>query len=290
MKTKQFAAFLFFAAAMTAFVACDKDDDDETDITADKVAGSYSITYSLATTKYFSNMYTDESGNSVVLTQVGDTTVSVAFTSSTWGTFAINAGVSVENGVYIISGEGSVEMVAHGETKSYDATVEGTFADGAFTSLVFTAPSVMGGTAITVYNTTVNAAYSVAGEYNGTLSAKIESMGLDCGSVDNQTITITAAEDGTIGVAIPAFTYAKMGTTIPAATLNGIAVAAAEDGSYTIGETEFSETVTVDGAEKTYSGTMSGTISANKKATIVYELKYGKMPMAITFTFETSAE
>ncbi|MBE6339648.1 MAG: hypothetical protein E7069_02760 [Bacteroidales bacterium] len=172
MKTKQFAAFLFFAAAMTAFVACDKDDD---------------------------------------------------------------------------------APVAETPDVASVATV-------------------------------------VAGEYNGTLSAKIESMSLDCGSVDNQTITITAAEDGTIGVAIPAFTYAKMGTTIPAATLNGIAVAAAEDGSYTIGETEFSETVTVDGAEKTYSGTMSGTISANKKATIVYELKYGKMPMAITFTFETSAE
>jgi len=253
------------------------------------IAGKYGTTYSLASATYFKNMYTDESDNNVVLEAISTDSVSVAYTSSTWGTFAINAAVSVENGVYTISGEGTVEMSGHGEAKSYDATVEGTFADGAFTSLVFTAPSVMGGTTITVYNTTADAAYSVAGSYTGTLSAYLSELSMDGGSAENQTVKIAYAEDGVVSVTVPSFTYGGA-MTLPSATITGVTVKANEDGSYTLGESEFSETVTVDDAEKTYAGKINGTIAADGSAEIVYDVNYGAMPFTITFTFKTVTE
>lgn len=250
-------------------------------------AGKYG-TYSLTSCAYFKNMFTDETDNCVVVTGTSTDSVSVAFTSATWGTFTIAGAVKADGDVYTISGNGTCEMSSHGsEAKTYDTELTATI-NGDATTFVFSIPSVMGGTTITVYNTTADAAYSVAGSYTGTLSAYLSELSMDGGSAENQTVKIAYAEDGVVSVAVPSFTYNSM--VLPAATITGVAVKANEDGSYTLGESEFSETVTVDDAEKTYAGKINGTIAADGSANIVYDVKYGAMPFTITFTFKTVTE
>ena len=252
------------------------------------VAGKYG-TYSLANAAYFKNMFTDETDKSVVVTATSTDSVSVAFTSATWGTFAIAGAVKAEGDTYTISGNGTCQMSSHGsEAKTYDAELTATI-NGNATTFVFSVPAVMGGTKVTVYNTTPDVAYLVAGSYTGTVSAYIEDANLDAGSAEDQTLKIAYAEDGVVSVAVPSFTY-NNAMTLPSATITGVAVKANEDGSYALGKSEFSETITVDDAEKTYAGTISGTIAADGSAEIVYNVNYGNMPMTITFTFKTVSE
>ncbi|MBR6249581.1 MAG: calycin-like domain-containing protein [Bacteroidales bacterium] len=281
---KKFAAFMMVAVAMTGFASCD-DDDEENDL-ADAVVTN-AEGYTLASAKYFNNMLSE--GDKLVITKTSANTVNVVLTSTTWGTFTINdAVVTNVEGVNLVAGEGIVLMPAHGEEKEYEATFAASIT-GEGATYTFVAPTVMTGTTVNFYAGKTPASFAVAGSYKGTVSAFITKMSMDCGSVEDQTVKLEVAADGTVSMTIPAFTYVAMSRTFPAATLNGIEVVANEDGSYAISKADVLETVTDEtGAEKEYKGSVSGTINADKTANIIYELQYGSMPMAIKFTFVTA--
>lgn len=90
----------------------------------------------------------------VTLTAGDDETVTVSYTSDDLGSSEITATVAKGTDGYTLSGEGKFSMGMSGsEAKEYDCTLEGTVSsDKATYSIVFTLPSVMGGSTITFQN------------------------------------------------------------------------------------------------------------------------------------------
>ncbi len=130
--------------------SCSDDDDDVVNLST-LLAGSYSG-YTSAAFVYSSTPIVTN-GESVTMTANNDGTVNVSYTSGTWGTTTISgATVTASTSGYTLSGSGTAAMTSHstGTTASYECNVEGTIsADKEDAELVFTLPSVMGGTTIT---------------------------------------------------------------------------------------------------------------------------------------------
>ncbi len=289
MKVKYFMAMLLAAASLTCFIACNDDDDDELaeENIAQNIVGKYGD-YSIAKSAHFSNMYTKESGEAVTITEVSNTTVAIAFTSATWGEFVFeNVVVEKVDNAYTVKGEGTAKIAdMSGEVKSYDATFEGSFVGNDYT-LTFTASAVMGGITINVYNGTAAVAYLASGNYMGSVNAKVNmGQGVDAGSIDNQELIINYAADDKVNIFVPSFQYNYMGKsmTIPDLNFENIDVVLAENGNITIGETTLEGTA----SETSYTVVISGSIDANGKVNLIYNVKYGAMPFTITFTFQTA--
>lgn len=176
--------------AALMFVACEKEEG--TTVSASKeVAGSYTG-YSLAKFQYSPQpMVTD--GETVVLQETADGTVSVSYTSSKWGEFSVPAAkASGSDGIYVVMGEGTVVMgMSEDSKKEYQCSLNGTVnkTDGK-SGFVFSVPAVMGGLNIEFYTGDMPSAYALAGTYNGVL--KMEVGGKEVGSVDDSQFTIIA--------------------------------------------------------------------------------------------------
>ena len=287
MKVKSFMAMLLAAASAVCFTACDDDDDDNSVENSTAVSGTYGD-YSLANAKYFSNMYTKESGSAVTVVKVAENTVNVTFESATWGTWSIaEATVSKSGDVYTIEGTGTVEMASHGsEAKSYDATLVATV-NGASTVFNFTAEAVMGGTTVSVYNSTEPVAYLAAGKYSG---ASTVAVGANSYDAKEGTLVVAYQAADAVSLTLPAYAMSET-MALPALTVSGVSVVASEDGTYAISLDKYEGTVTVDEAEKSYTiSDLEGAISKDGATKVTYTLIYGAMPMGMNFTFTESAE
>ena len=121
---------------------------------------------------------------------------------------------------------------------------------------------------------TVIPAQEVAGTYNGTLSLSVS--GNDQGTSDSQ-VKITAEEGGTVQVLLVA---GEGMMSLPDIAIPGIKVHTSDNVTYILPESAVDVTV---GSVK-YTGSLQGTIK-DEKADLIFTLKPGAMPMAITATF-----
>lgn len=260
--------------AALMFVACEKEEG--TTVSASKeVAGSYTG-YSLAKFQYSPQpMVTD--GETVVLQETADGTVSVSYTSSKWGEFSVPAAkASGSDGIYVVMGEGTVVMgMSEDSKKEYQCSLNGTVnkTDGK-SGFVFSVPAVMGGLNIEFYTGDMPSAYALAGTYNGVL--KMEVGGKEVGSVDDSQFTIKNT-DGKIALTLKGFGFGGM-------QLEDIKVsdveAQKENESYKIS----SAIDTTSGSIKV-TGKLEGTIDNEGNASVVFTMKPGAMPMEITASF-----
>lgn len=260
--------------AALMFVACEKEEG--TTVSASKeVAGSYTG-YSLAKFQYSPQpMVTD--GETVVLKETTDGTVSVSYTSSKWGEFSVPAAkASGSDGIYVVMGEGTVVMGMSEDTKKeYQCSLNGTVnkKDGK-SGFVFSVPAVMGGLNIEFYTGEIPVAYALTGTYKGVL--KMEVGGKEVGSVDDSQFTIENA-DGKTALTLKGFGFGGM-------QLGDIKVSDVasqkENESYRIS----SAIDTTSGSIKV-TGKLEGTIDKEGNASVVFTMKPGAMPMEITASF-----
>lgn len=111
------------------------------------VPGTYNG-YTNAKSAYFDGMTAED--ETITVTDNGDGTFKVAFTSETWGEFTFNSVKATANGNnFDLSGEGTTAMGMSGNINNYPAELTATI-DAAKENPVFTfkVPSVMGGVTI----------------------------------------------------------------------------------------------------------------------------------------------
>lgn len=122
--------------------------------TAKYLAGSYDG-WSKMVMQYMPNGMTND-GDKAVLTANEDGTVTVAYTSTAYGSCSITATIAKDGGNYTLTGEGAMLMgMTAGQEKEYACQLAGTISeDKATYSIALTLPSVMGGTTITFQNGT----------------------------------------------------------------------------------------------------------------------------------------
>lgn len=113
------------------------------------------------------------------------------------------------------------------------------------------------------------AAKAIEGSYKGDMECSV--MG-QASTFENMTFSISATDDATVTVTLPAFGNAPMA--LPSITLTGIKVTE-KDGVATLAQTEV-KGQTAEG--KSYSCTMQGTVEKNV-LNIKFNLQYGAMPM-----------
>lgn len=243
---------------------------------ASEVAGTYSG-YMTAEFQY-SPIPMVSDGQSLAVTEETDGTVSVSYTSDTWGTFSFT-GVSVSgnDGTYTLDGSGKTVMGMSADSqKEYECNLAATVSG--INDFVFTieVPAVMGGLKITLKPGEAPAALVVSGTYTGTMDLSV--MGNSVGKIEDATITVDAtAEDITV-------TTSPMGSgamAIGSMTVSGVEMSEAE-GVYTLKH----DKIDVTSGDLKITGTMTGTVTSEGKASFTFEIKPGAMPMPVTVTFE----
>lgn len=244
-------------------VACSSEDDPTP---SQQVADTYNG-YTWAS--FFNGQYTQlTEQEKVAVTDNGDGTVTVVFTSNTWGTTTVS-GASVTAGVdgYALQGTGTAAMNNHqtGTTSNYDCTLSGSISlDKSTVALSFSYTELMGGLNVAFslgeapdymkvsgrYNS-----YGIASFMNRTLVNNNETISIN-GDVSNQTATLSY--DGTWGKgSTTALTLEKDG--------DGYKV----QGSGTV------EVTSHAGGANRYDFTVEGTLNADKSDvsfTFVFEL------------------
>lgn len=126
------------------------------------------------------------------------------------------------------------------------------------------------------------AAQTLAGEYTGVLTLSV--MGSE--SKDTVTYEIKKIDDTHVSITTPAYGSGAMA--LPSITLDNISVSTtASSGVEVISASvsEVSGSIEVNGEEKAYK--FSDVVIANtgNKVSVAYSLQYGKMPMAMVFSF-----
>lgn len=144
--------------------------------------------YITVTNTVFNNTYFGDSARIEVL-KVGEKQL-CHFHDGTWGDGLFDFTLSNGN----ISGTGKMTINYQGNTKSYDATL-----DGKMTSFTISIPGIMGGTTIKWTYGEVPQALKIAGSYVGSNSLMIGGMMGPFVDEDSQ-YTITANADGTINL------------------------------------------------------------------------------------------
>lgn len=125
------------------------------------------------------------------------------------------------------------------------------------------------------------AAAEVAGTYSGNGTMTVMGQSFD---YPNVSYTLTAKDESTVTLTIPATGEGSM--KFPDLKVENISVTKASDGTYTLGETEYKGTVTVDGATKNYTVMVASSSVNGSTLKLNYSLQYGAMPMAMVTTFE----
>lgn len=248
--------FYMLMMALFAFSAVSCSDDDEPVVKpAEEVAASYNG-YTIANCQYFSNMVA--AGQSIKVEAKSDNTVDVTYTSDTWGEFTIaGATVTAEGDIYTIKGNGTTKMGHAGSEKEYECSFEGKVQAGKVSpEFTFTVPAVMGGMTIKFYEGDAPAELLLAGSYSGYTKAVAQYFP-DGMLADNQTITVTANNDGTVNIVYESDTWGKF--TVEKATIS------LADGVYKIegdGKTEMG--MSADSI-KAYDCTLVASIDAAKE-------------------------
>ena len=270
MKIKNYLVMVLVALCA---IAC-SDNDDEISVSTG-VTGSYDG-YVIASCAYFQNSASD--GQTVVITASGTAgdRVNISYVSDTWGTFTFtDAAVTLNGGVYTIAGSGTTEMGHAGNISTYDCTVEATLdSNKAITSLVFSIPTVMGGTTVTFVQGDMPVAYVVAGSYSGYALAScayFKDM-----SADGQTVTIAAGTAGDkVNISYVSDTWGTFTFTDAAVTLNGGVYTIAGSGTTQMGHA---------GSTSTYDCTVAATLDSDKAITsLVFSVPSVMGGMTVTF-------
>ncbi len=275
MKVKTYLLMLLVALCATS---CSDDDDDVVNpstLVAGTYAGYTSAAFIYSSTPIVTN------GESVTMTANNDGTLSVSYTSGTWGATTISdATVTASASGYTISGTGTAAMTSHstGTTSSYECNLTGTIStDKSDAELVFTLPSVMGGTTITFRLGSAPANEYVAGTYSGYTSAAFVYSSTPI-VTDDESVTITANDDGTVSLSYASDTWGT--TTISAATVTETTSGYTISGSGTAAMTSHST-----GTTASYECNVEGTISADKAdAELVFTLPSVMGGTTITFS------
>lgn len=163
---------LLLVFALLVMVSCDNDDSPKSP--AEVVQGNYEG-ISVAKHKYSETPQTTKN-EKIILTANADGTSKIAFTSSVWGTFTIDAAeVSFKADVYTLKGNGKVRMGMQGQAeKEYDCTLDGNLnVDKTHVDLVFTVPSVMGGLTVTFSLAPATLEEVVIGVHKGVLNLSV---------------------------------------------------------------------------------------------------------------------
>lgn len=238
------------------------------------VAGTYSGWAQFAF-KYVSTalVYTSEK---VAVTANEDGTVNVTYTSSDLGTGTFNNVTVEKDGTnYKLTGSGSFSMGMSGsEAKSYDCNLTGTIsADKETVSIVCTLPSVMGGSTITFTNGEAPAAQALVGSYSGWSEGKSNYFSGYIGT--DESVKITANEDGTVNVAYTSSTWGSTTISNLTAEKDGDNYKVSGSGKYSMG---------MGSTTTEYDCNVSGTISSDKSTySIAFTLPSVMGGLTITF-------
>jgi hypothetical protein len=256
--------FLMIAAGLCA-VSCN--DDDATP--SQMVAGTYD---GYTWTSFFNGTYTQLAENEKVsVTTNEDGTVTVIYTSSTWGTSTISAATVVAGtNSYTISGTGTSAITSHstGTINNYDCTLTGTInADKSEAEIVFSLPAVMGGTTITFHKGDAPDHLVVAGSYKS-YSKGAHNYGATVSNSENITLKANTG-NGTVD-----FAYSGVWGT---GTATGLEVSKNND-SYTVSGSGTTAVSGHGGSTSNYEFTVEGTISEDKStASFVLSISMGSM-------------
>ena len=263
-------------AAMAAFAAAGCNPVEEVRLAAE-VAGTYSG-WSKAEFQYSPTPMASDA-QTITVTEETDETVSVNYTSDTWGTFTLT-GVTVteSNGTYTLSGSGTTVMgMSAGSQSEYECTLTATVSGTSDFSFVFEVPAVMGGLKITVSPGEVPYGLLISGTYTGVMNMSVMGSAMD--PVNDATVSLDATGEKPV-LTISSF---GMGSMVIENLTVEVTVTEAEDGSYTLAAGDFSAAA----GEINVTGSLAGTVSADGNSlTISAEVKPGAMPMSITLAFE----
>lgn len=241
------------------------------------VSGTYTG-YSTAEFQYSSTPMVSKN-QTLTVSAENDKTVSVSYTSDTWGTFSLT-GVTVnkkEDGTYSLNGNGKAVMGMSADSQSeYDCSLTAGISGSEDFSFNFDIPAVMGGLKITILPGNPPADLLIRGTYTGTLTVSV--MGTAADPIENAQVTLAANED-TWTLTLPEMGIGSM-TIDPISVV--VQMAESNDG-YTL----TAENIGAVSGETNITGSLTGTVSNDGNTmTLSAEITPGAMPMAINVNFE----
>jgi len=244
---------------------------------SEAVAGTYTG-YSTAEFQYSPTPMLSQNQTLTVTAEDGGT-VSVSYTSDTWGTFTISAATVAESdGTYVLSGDGKTLMGMSADSQSeYDCTLTAEISGEDDFSFVFDVPAVMGGMKITLLPGNPPVELLVNGTFTGTLTMSVMGSAMD--PMEDAEVTL-AVDGSTASLTLPAM---GMGTMTMDSITVDVLFEEAEDGSFTLS----ADNIDAVSGELSITGSLTGTVSADGSTmTINAEITPGAMPMAINVDFE----
>ena len=268
-------------AAVAVFAtSCEKTENQNQEpetVLSEAVAGTYTG-YSTAEFQYSSTPMVSQNQSLKVTAEEGGT-VSVSYTSDTWGTFSLS-GVTVteSNGSYSLSGSGKTVMGMSADSQSeYDCTLSATVKSTEDFTFAFDVPAVMGGLKITLLPGNPPAELLLSGSYTGTLTMSV--MGTAMDPMEEAQVSLAAEGD------VWTLTLPEMGMGTMSMESISVEVELAESAD---GYTLSAESIEAVSGETSITGSLTGTVSADGSTmTLSAEITPGgAMPMAINVDFE----
>lgn len=307
MKITKLILSMLTISTLMNFTACKDDDDDDVEI--DAFAKEIPVNFAGHTEAKFAYVadYLNNNGASATVSVVNDSTVSVKFSSTTWGDAEFSNVVvkKTSDGYTLSDTTGTFNMGMPGsEKKDYPAVLSGNVKSADDFAITITL-QVMGGTTIkflpglveTESEISPNRGNSpsqqtlieaVTGEYTDIYAGIVNAGTVTSAAVADQGTKVEITySDGKFYLTTPELVY--NGNTLPALTFP-IEVASQKDaeGVYTLTQNSYEGSTTVNGAEKTFTITdFSGTID-NGNLTFTGSEKYGSMPFPLTMTYPYS--
>ncbi|MGM9795897.1 MAG: calycin-like domain-containing protein [Candidatus Aphodosoma sp.] len=115
-----------------------------------KITGEYNG-YTVANCAFFQDALVEN--ETIVITDNGDGSASVKYTSEKYGAFSITTvQVTEKSGTFTLSGSGKAEMGMNDNISTYDSTFSGVISGDKQAELHFNIPAVMGGLVIDFSN------------------------------------------------------------------------------------------------------------------------------------------
>lgn len=128
---------------------------------------------------------------------------------------------------------------------------------------------------------TVAAAKEVVGTYVDNLEMTVMTS---TSTYENAEVKVEYADDSHVNITLPGAGSGSM--TLPSITVPKVDISGS-NGSYTLSLNNYSGTVSVNGVDKNYTVTISGTYS-NNVLELNYSLQYGAMPMPMIGKFKAT--
>lgn len=231
-------------------VSCSDSDNDVNP--AAEIARTYAG-YGVASCRYFSNQVSPD--QKVIVTESAFGKANISYSSDSWGTVTINdATVEVQDGVYVINGNGTSVMGMGDNTSEYECTLTGTVSNG-IAAMKFTCPAVMGGLTLEFRQGDIPADIVVPGTYKGYTKASCAYFP-EMNAAD-QTLTVEAEADGTFKVTYTSDTWGEF-------TISGITATVGSDNKFTMSGQGVTR-MGMDGNIKEYACEFVGSIDVAKE-------------------------